>query len=98
MKINAENVSGGIVQIGMTNTVTGYDFLKKHEKELLRLINKHAPSDKEKDELISSLNAIENESQSENKPAEKLLNFVKSIGKNVVSGAIVAGLEYLVNS
>lgn len=98
IKIKAKNISGTIIQIGKNNTVSDRRFIDKHEEELLRLINEYTPTDEQKQELIADLSSIKNEDENQPRSARQLLSFFKSIGKDVVSGVIVSGLEHLANN
>ncbi|QEC53624.1 hypothetical protein EDD80_1259 [Anseongella ginsenosidimutans] len=97
--INAQNISGNIVQIGETNTIKGASFIDEHEEELLRLINEHCPTPVEKAKLVSSLQSIKEGDQNSSSSAKLLTNFLERIGSGVISGSILYGLkQFLENS
>ncbi len=95
MKINIGKIKAQIVQIGESNTYNN-SFISQYKEELIQLINNHATLE-EKLNLTQSVKSIEDNDVNRKTSAMKLLSFIKDISKDIVSSAIVFGLEQLAN-
>jgi len=69
--------------------------LKDYEDELLQLFNENCPSEHEKKQLINDLQEINTGTTEVEKPASRILSFIKATGVSLVSKVVVDLLEKL---